>query len=118
MAVAGRPNVAATASRIFGPPGWTAHDLMPATVIPRKASQSSSHGRSRPAITSGILFDSVIPNPWSPTVQVMASAASGIRHDPLAVSRQAPAGPVGAPTTAPEPSANKALATTLGGSHP
>ena len=93
-------------------------DLIPATEWPRAASQSSSHGRRRVPITSGILFDSVIPNPWSPIVHVMASAASGIRHDPLATSRHEPGGPAGAPTSAPDPSAKRALATTFGGSQP
>src|SRR5207253_1006523 len=53
-----RPSVAAAASRIFGPPGWIAHDLMSGTFNPRVASHSSSHGRRFVAITSGMRFES------------------------------------------------------------
>ena len=104
VAAGRQPSASSTASRIFGPPGWTAHDATSAT-----------RGRGRPASRqprpqvparsgSGTFFDSVISKPWSPTVQRMASAESGMRHEPVAASRQAPgAARAGPPTTAAPP---------------
>ena len=142
------PSPSSTAERIFGPPGWAAHVATASGDSPLSASQASSHGRTCRAISPGTFRESVISNPWSPTVQPISASDSGIRHDPEAASCQGEDDPSPGPsptrggeearacfspfptreggwgvrsphpTTAAAPSAKIALATSLSGSLP
>src|SRR5437868_1803808 len=96
-----------------------AQEPISSSARPWPLNHSVSQGRRCAAIKPGTRLESVIAKPWSPTVQVMASVELGKTHEPEARTSQAPADAAdgGAPTTAAAPSANRALAIILCGSH-
>ena len=115
-----RPSAAAEASRIFGPPGWIAHDLTSATshtvfcqplVQPRP-----QFGRDdfRDALRERHAESVIADGP--------GHGIGGFRNQVRSAGDQSPGARErfgnAAPTIAPAPSAKSALATTLGGSQP
>src|SRR5829696_7637441 len=83
-ASAGSASDSSTAETIFGPPGWTAQLFTSASDSPLSPSHDSSHGRRCDAISPGTRRESVISNPWPPTVQLMSPRELGMRQEPEA----------------------------------